>query len=112
MRQRWHIKKDGAVWELSRFANVRFDVCANTVLPRVNPLRLMHQIRQDVWRSLQKLRGFAPAVRLTDLGDVWRVEAGGQAERCAPVHAARVQSVLDDPANRARWLRHAGPWRG
>ena len=110
MSKGWHIAQDGGVWTLCRRMPARFDLIAETVLLPVHPVRLMHQIRQDIWRALQRLRGFAPAVRLTPDAAGWRVAAGGQAPVFAPVHLERLRAVLERPANRSRWARYAGHW--
>ncbi len=70
---------------------------------------MAHQVRQDVWRALQNLRGFAPAVRVERAGQALRITAGGQVDgRFSKAAAeARIAEVLDDPANRARWQRWA-----
>ncbi len=107
MSKGWHIQRDGDVWTLSRQQNPRFDVFAETALPDGHPIRLMHQIRQDVWRVLQRVRGFTPVVRLTALGQGWTVQAGGNAPRLARLHQTQVQELLEDPRYRARWMMHA-----
>ncbi len=104
----WHItRKDGAL-TLSRRLPARFDVAAETLLPQADPLRLAHQIRQDMWRHLQALRGFYPVVEITAEGQGLAVRAGGQVLGRVPSNAAgRIADVLENPANRTRWLRHA-----
>ncbi len=111
MRKRWYITQDAGVWTLCRSLPARFDLWAETFLPEANPARLMHQIRQDLWRALQKVRGFQPVIQLRPEADMWRVRAGGQAPVFARVHTETVSDVLADPRNRARWIQHAGPWR-
>lgn len=111
MSTRWHILRDEASWTLSRQLPVRWDLQAEVLLPMCHPIRLMHQVRQDVWRALQGMRGFAPVVALTVAGDGWRVTAGGAAlGTVAPVWSERLMAVLSDPAHQARWVRHAGQW--
>ncbi|MEW2913727.1 hypothetical protein [Leisingera sp. JC11] len=98
---------------LSRRVSARFDVSAETVLPSGDPLRLAHQIRQDMWRKLQRLRGFAPVVEISAEGQGLRVRAGGQVTGRVPANAAvQITEVLEDPARRARWVRHAGRGKG
>lgn len=112
-RSPWHITRTDDALTLSRRLPVRFDLAAETTLPGGDPLRLAHQIRQDMWRALQSLRGFAPAVEISAEGQGLRVRAGGQAAGPVPANAAeRVAAVLGCPANRARWLRHARRSRG
>ncbi len=111
MRKGWHIAEADGVWTLSRHAEARFDLRAETWLPICHPVRLMHQIRQDIWRALQRLRGFAPAVRLATNGGVWMVQAGGQVKgRMTEAHRSTLETVLWDEQNRTRWVRYAGAW--
>jgi len=105
----WHILRDGDTLTLARALPPRFDVAAETVLPFARPARLAHQIRQDMWRALQSVRGFSPVVRVEARDGEMFVRAGGRA--AAPVAASvrqRIEDVLEDRANRQRWLRHAG----
>ncbi|MCB1358144.1 MAG: hypothetical protein KDK53_17190 [Maritimibacter sp.] len=87
---------------------VRFDVSAETFLPPALAGRIAHQVRQDLWRALRRLRGFAPVVAVTPRADGLRVVAGGAvAGAIPPGTAARIAAVLDHPGNRARWIAHA-----
>ena len=105
---RWHILRDHDGLTLARHLPVRFDLSAETYLEAGHPLRLAHQIRQDMWRVLQKLRGFSPVVRLRKVAQGWHVLAGGRLMAAPTAHAqAQLVAVLADPANRARWVRHA-----
>ncbi|MEM7547909.1 MAG: hypothetical protein AAF367_20480 [Pseudomonadota bacterium] len=107
-RSRWHILREGEALTLARTLPPRFDVVAETVVPLVRPLRLAHQVRQDIWRALRSVRGFSPVVRVEVRGDAMVVRAGGRA--AAPVAAAltqRIADVLENETNRRRWLRHA-----
>ncbi|MBY6067009.1 hypothetical protein KUW17_09685 [Leisingera aquaemixtae] len=111
-RSCWHITRTDSSLTLSRRVPARFDVAAETVLPAGDPLRLAHQIRQDMWRRLQSLRGFSPVVEITALGhgqaQGLRVRAGGQVTGRVPANAAaQITEVLENPACRARWVRHA-----
>ncbi|MGR3759823.1 hypothetical protein ACUXV3_06760 [Roseobacteraceae bacterium NS-SX3] len=106
------MRKEGELM-LSRRLPPRFDVAAETLLPAADPLRLAHQIRQDIWRALQAVRGFSPVVRLVQGGQGLQVTAGGRVlGTAAPGLAARVAGVLQDSANQERWLRHARRGRG
>ncbi len=108
MRRQWHILRDGDRLTLARHLPARFDVAAETVLPVADPQRLAHQIRQDMWRALQKVRGFSPAVEVTAAKNEMQIRAGGRvAGAVAPVIANRIAEVLENPANRSRWIRHA-----
>lgn len=107
-RQGWHILREGAALTLCRQAPARFDVAVSVELPAGDPLRLAHQVRQDMWRKLQSLRGFSPVVEVTPKGHGLRVRAGGQVLGRVPSNAAGlITDVLENPLNRARWLRHA-----
>lgn len=83
-------------------------------------IALARQIRQDLWRALQDVRGFAPVVEIasdhsgqggSEAGAVRvLVTAGGrldvpQAPRAAM--EADIRSLLEEPAARARRQRHA-----
>ena len=109
MRARWHILREADSVTLARHLPPKLELAVQTTLPRANPVRLAHQIRQDLWRALQTLRGFSPVVRLDPIENGWAVTAGGRAPHpIAKVVHMRAQSVLDDADNRARWVRHAG----
>lgn len=112
-RKNWHITQSEGQLTLSRQRPARLDVVARTMLPAADPVRLAHQIRQDVWRALQGVRGFSPVVRLTATGDSLQVEAGGRVlGPVSPALAPRILAVLEAPEQRARWLRHARKGRG
>ncbi|MFD1508383.1 hypothetical protein [Lacimonas salitolerans] len=106
---RWHVERGQDVLTLSRCRPARFDLAVEAVLPVMEPLRLAHQIRQDMWRALRDLRGFAPAVRVARSGDVLHVTAGGAVAGPVPRAQAEaaIRAVLDNPANRARWQGYA-----
>lgn len=108
MTARWHFVKDGDSVTLCRQCPPRFDFVVHTVLPKGQPKRLAHQIRQDLWRALQHLRGFSPVVRLEPVSAGWAVSAGGRAMgHVASATLDRASAVLDDTDNRKRWMRHA-----
>lgn len=106
---RWHVERGQDVLTLSRGRPARFDLSVDAVLASGDPLRLAHQIRQDVWRALRDLRGFAPAVRVTRRDGAMHVTAGGAVAGRFPRHHAEaaIRAVLDCPANRARWQGYA-----
>lgn len=108
-RRRWHIEIEGHVLTLARRLPVRFDVSASTWLPEGARLKLAQQVRQDIWRALRNLRGFAPVVRVARTDHGLEVTAGGQVAGVFPrAHAeARIAEVLGDPKNRDRWVRWA-----
>ena len=108
MGARWHITRADGELTLGRQTPPRFEVAAVTELPLADPLRLAQQIRQDVWRALQNVRGFSPVVRVARNSEGLRVTAGGRVlGQVSAVLAGRIGDVLADPANRSRWLRHA-----
>lgn len=110
-RDRWHvIEEEGGALTLTRRVPVRFDLAVETVLPgATGRRRLAHLVRQDLWRALQTLRGYAPAVRVMRGAGGMRVVAGGAvAGRFDRAGCeARLAAVLEDPDNRARWMRGA-----
>lgn len=106
---RWHILTSGDTLTLARHLPPRFDVVAETRLPAMGRRRLAHQVRQDMWRALRRLRGFSPVVEVSRDGDGLRLRAGGRvAGGCPPATSDRIAAVLADPGNRARWARFAG----
>ena len=107
MPNTWIIEQSENSVLVTRRKPVRWDVQATTRLPRCHPLRLAHQIRQDMWRELRKVKGFCPAVEIT-LGDVFEVRAGGRVARHIPPRAnERIENLLNRDANRRRWVAFA-----
>lgn len=108
-KPRWHILTEDGALTMARRVPVRFDLRVSTQLEGGDKLRLARQVRQDVWRALRDLRGFAPAVRVEDCGEGVQITAGGQVDGRCPHAAARsrIGAVLEDPGNRARWVRWA-----
>ena len=110
MGRRWHILRQDGCLTLSRQLPVRFDVAARTDLPLADPLRVAHQIRQDLWRAVQNIRGFSPIVTVTRSEGTLHITAGGRVEGAVSrTLSDRIQAVLDDPDKRSRWLRCAKP---
>ncbi len=103
----WHMVEEGGAVTLCRHLPPRFDVMAEGQLPEGSATRYAHQIRQDMWRALQSVRGFSPVVRLTPSTGGWRVEAGGRVARPAPGITDQIATLLADPALRIRWITHA-----
>lgn len=108
-RNRWHILTTDDALIVARHLPVRFDVMASTRLRATRRLRLAHQVRQDIWRGLQRLRGFAPVVRVSGGDGVLEVCAGGQVDGAFPKarSEAQIAEILNCPRNRARWQRWA-----
>lgn len=111
-RSQWHISDaDGAV-TLSRRLPAQFDVAVQTVISGgagLRKVRIAHQLRQDMWRALQNLRGFSPVVRVVAIGSDLEITAGGTVAGRFPKAAteARLSEVLENPNLRARWARYA-----
>ena len=107
-RRNWHILSDGDALVLARRIPVRMDFAASVAFPACNRLLLAQQIRQDLWRKLQRLKGFSPVVRITREGDQLQVTAGGQVDGAIPDGLTdQVAEILSAPALRQRWLAHA-----
>ena len=105
---RWHILREAGALTLARRLPPRFDVAVEVAMPAADPKRLAHQIRQDVWRAVQNLRGFSPVVTVTEHGGGLLVVAGGRVAGRVPGNlAGEIRAVLEDEAKRARWLQHA-----
>ena len=107
--RRWHISRDGDALTLARRRGARLDVSVMTTLPDAGRLRVAQQVRQDMWRALQDLRGFSPVVQVRRDAGMLHVTAGGEvAGRYVrdKVEAA-IRDVLESPARRARWVAHA-----
>jgi len=107
-RDGWHIVKRSDGLTLARRLPARFDFAAEAAFPEVHMRRLAQQIRQDLWRLLQNLRGFSPVVDVARLGEGLWAKAGGQAQAPWPKHTEeQVATLLLDPVKRARWVRYA-----
>lgn len=101
---RWSITPTPEGMRLHRPGRQRLDFAASATISHARPKRLAHQIRQDLWRALQNLKGFSPVVEIS--GDT--VRAGGQVDGPIPPTAqSTAQALLDSPKHRRRWLRHA-----
>lgn len=110
-KARWHIVKDGQGGvTVSRKLPARFDFAVEATVPACNAVLLAQQVRQDMWRALQGLRGFLPVVEIVKDGNQCRIRAGGSVN--GPLPLVHVQGlllqILHDPARRARWIMHAG----
>ncbi|CTQ51334.1 hypothetical protein [Jannaschia donghaensis] len=105
----WHIWDDGTTFVLARRLPIAWDVAAETRLPDMGRRRLAHAVRQDLWRMLQRLRGFAPIVSVTRGPQGVAVRAGGAVAGRMPTDVpGRIAAMLADPATRAAWLKSAG----
>ena len=102
------MKDEGQV-TVSRQLPARFDVSASTQLPGGSAVRIAMQVRQDMWRALQDLRGFSPVVQVTPIKGELNIKAGGRVlGNVTSSLEVKIQSVLENPKNRARWLNCAG----
>lgn len=107
-QKNWHTQRNGTCVTISRALPARFDVSASARFPVVARARLGHQIRQDMWRSLQNLRGFSPVVRVERLEDELLVTAGGRLGYPIARHVPEIiADLLNDTAHRARWIKCA-----
>ena len=104
----WHIVREAGALTLHRPGRGRMDVSVSRRFPAGDLLRYALQIRQDLWRALQALRGYSPIVRVTREKDEVVVFAGGQFDYPAPRQIEqRIASVLDNSRNRQRWITQA-----
>lgn len=106
----WHIVREPGSLTLARHIPVRLDVAAECAMPLLRKAPLAHQIRQDLWRALRRLRGFSPVVRVKEEGPHLLIQAGGTVfANSFPKDwaEARIAALLNDPAHRARWARCA-----
>ena len=94
---------------LARKPGQRLDVWSEARFPVVPRGRLAHQIRQDMWRALQSLRGFSPVIEVTGDAEGLTVRAGGQIDGMVPKAAVaqRIAELLADETKRSRWIRFA-----
>jgi hypothetical protein len=108
-RNGWHILRDEDGLTLARHLPVRLDVSVVSEVPLCDAGRLARQVRQDMWRALQRVRGFSPVVRVERLKEGMRITAGGRVPAVARSDAQRrIADVLGDGCRRARWVRWAG----
>ena len=107
-RNVWHKIREGDRLTHARALPPRFDVEARAEFPPARADRLARQIRQDMWRALQRTPGFSPVVEVTKAENGLTVRAGGRLTRPAPkTLAARIAALLEAPHHRRRWLRYA-----
>lgn len=107
-RNGWHIKQDDTSYTLTRQWPPRFDVSASTSFPPARKSRLARQIRQDLWRTFQGLRGFSPVVQIDAEECHLVVTAGGRVDGRIPSGLSfEIQALLDSPSHRMRWINWA-----
>lgn len=104
-RNRWHVIEEDGTLILTRRLPVRFDLAVEGWLPEAPRRRVAHRLRQDMWRDLRGVRGFAPVVQVWRVAGGLRVRAGGAvAGRVARAAAeARIAALLHDPVRVMRW---------
>ncbi|MEM7179160.1 MAG: hypothetical protein AAF503_15805 [Pseudomonadota bacterium] len=112
---RWTLTDDGVAAVLAPLGVAPgWDLAAEATLPFGAPSarmrrRLAHQVRQDLWRALRRVRGFVPVVRVADAGGTAMLRAGGRVPggRVAERDRHRVADVITNADNQRRWLAHA-----
>ncbi|MEL7463713.1 MAG: hypothetical protein AAFN79_06580 [Pseudomonadota bacterium] len=106
MKNGWHTLRSETSVTVARRLPPRFDVEARAPFPPARKGRLAHLVRQDLWRALQSVRGFTPVVEVAEDGTAMTIRAGGQVAGRAPASlSTRIAAVIEDDANRRRWLR-------
>jgi hypothetical protein len=108
-RGNWFEIYDGPCFTLARRLPARFDISREVVMPLMSAPRLAHQIRQDIWRKLQSIRGFLPVVEITHRGAHLHIRAGGELTCPAPFERSgeRIFDVLSNRDNQRRWAGFA-----
>lgn len=109
-RDRWHVIDDeNGTLTVTRRLPARFDLAVEGWLPDAPRRRVAHRLRQDMWRELRNLRGFAPVVQVRRVAGGLRIRAGGAVAGRFARDAAetRIAALLQDPARAARWTRAA-----
>ncbi|MGB0659712.1 MAG: hypothetical protein ACPGNV_05975 [Mangrovicoccus sp.] len=107
---KWVIREEGGALWLHRPHAPRMDFFAVSEFPEASRHILAHEIRKDLWRELQNLRGFSPVVKIKRHAKGLTVQAGGQVSgRSWPkaLAEAQITALLTDPTKRARWIAHA-----
>lgn len=103
----WYEHDEGKTYVLSRHLPPRFDISACAKFPLLRKSRLAHQVRQDVWRALQGVRGFSPVIRIDTFSDHMVLTAGGPCAHSTAHTQQVLETVLSDQAKRARWIKCA-----
>ena len=107
-QKNWHIEREGSCTTVARHLPARFDVSASAQFPLVSPTRLANQIRQDMWRALQSVRGFSPVICVEQVEAGLSVTAGGRVLRPVPAGlSSKIEELLNDSTRRARWIKWA-----
>lgn len=108
-RGNWFEIYDGPCFTLARRLPARFEISREISMPLMSAPRLARQIRQDIWRKLQSIRGFLPVVEITDRGAHLHIRAGGELTCPAPFERSgeRIFDVLSNRDNQRRWAAFA-----
>ena len=108
-RGNWFEIYDGPCFTLARRLPARFDISREISMPLMSAPRLARQIRQDIWRKLQSIRGFLPVVEITDRGAHLHIRAGGELTCPPPFERSgeRIFDVLSNRDNQRRWAAFA-----
>ena len=108
-RGNWFEIYDGPCFTVARRLPARFDISREVLMPLMSAPRLAHQIRQDMWRKLQSIRGFLPVVEITHRGAHLHIRAGGELTCPAPFERSgdRIFDVLSNRDNHWRWAGFA-----
>ena len=104
---KWFEIYNGPCFTLARRLQARFDICSEVLIPLMSAPRLAHQIRQDIWRKLQSIRGFLPVAEITHRGANLQVRAGGGLTCPAPFERS-CERIFDGLSNRDNQRRWAG----
>lgn len=121
---RWRTEHRDGVARHGPASGARLDVAAHAAWDARTPEGIdrarfreviARQIRQDAWRAMRRVRGFAPVVEVaSDHAEPGRARvlatAGGRFD-CRPAPVAKAEETLAEllanPAAQARWCRHA-----
>ena len=105
----WFHKQLGDTYLLARCFPLSFALLAETNFAVCRPKILALQLRQDIWRLLQNLRWFLPALEVRVSVFCMQVRAGGQLTCSFQVQSAqkKMQNMLDNLAYRKRLKWHA-----
>ena len=106
-RNHWHVIDARQEYVLARRLPIKFDVEACADFPSVDKARLALQLRQDLWREMQSLRGFSPVIHISASKAGLLVKAGGQCDVVPPGTARKIADLLNDPLKRVRWIKCA-----
>lgn len=108
MTLRWQIEDIDGGLRMARGGRWRMDICVRTRLPEAPMARLARAVRQDLWRTLRRLRGFSPVIEVQRAGASLDLRAGGMVDgRVPPGAEALVRDLLEDSPRRARWVYYA-----